>query len=228
MAKITNLFLQLTPEFGSVRYGPFPSSIVIGSDPKRCQIILDPSMGIFPVHASLGRLADGSLALSPQSKEAKLFLMPSGQPHTWPVTGPVVVNLGDLIVLGTPAGPRFQIQSDLPRSAAPSAAQILTTAQQSGEQGFIQSMSQAIDSVFRPSGGGISGEIQRQIVARSLAHNPVIRDTYYLWSRLRTGSLFTPYTVVALLFATLSLIGTGSLSCSGLLWVLSDAIGLHR
>ena len=89
-------------------------------------------------------------------------------------------------------------------------------------------MSQAIDSVFRPSGGGISGEIQRQIVARSLAHNPVIRDTYYLWSRLRTGSLFTPYTVVALLFATLSLIGTGSLSCSGLLWVLSDAIGLHR
>lgn len=228
MAKARNLFLQLPPEFGGVRYGPFPGNVLIGSDPKHCQITLAPSMGVFPSHALLGRLADGSLSLSPHSRESKVFLMPNQQPHVWPVTGPVVINPGDFIIVGTPSGPRFQLQTDQPLAQAPTAGQILTTAQRGGEKSFVDSVSHALDGVFQPAGGGISGEIQRQLTSRMLARNPVVRDVYYLWTRFRHGSLFSPYVIVGLLFALVSFVGTGSVSCSGLMWVFWDSLGLNR
>jgi hypothetical protein len=223
-----NLFLQLPPELGGVRFGPFPGNVTIGSDPKRSQIVLDPSMGIFPSHALLGRLGDGSLSLSPGAKEAKVFLMPNGQPHVWPITSAVQVNLGDQIIVGTPTGPRFQLLGDQPMAAAPSAAQIVSTAQRGGEKGFVQSMSAAVDGIFRPTGGGISGEVQRQLTSRALARNPWIRDGYTFWTRFRSGSLFSPYMVVGLMFAVISMLGAGTFSCSGAMWVLWDMLGFHR
>jgi hypothetical protein len=223
-----NLYLQLPPELGGVRFGPFPSHVTIGSDPKRSQVVLDPSMGIFPTHALLGRLGDGTISLSPGNKDAKVFLMPNGQPHVWPITSAVQVNLGDQIIVGTPAGPRFQLLGDQTLSAAPSAAQILSTAQKGGENSFVQSMSSAIDGVFRPAGGGISGELQRQLAARALARNPAIRDAYFLWTRFRNGSLFSPYMIVGMMFAVISMLGAGTFSCSGVMWVLWDVLGLRR
>ena len=223
-----NLFLQLPPELGGVRFGPFPGNVTIGSDPKRAQIVLDPSMGIFPAHAAIGKLADGTLSLAPCTREAKVFLMPHGQPHVWPITGPVVVNLGDQIIVGTPSGPRFQLLSDQPLAAAPTAGQILATAQRSGELGFLQSMGSALDGILRPTGGGISGEIQRQLTSRALAHNPWLRDGYTLWTRFRHGQLFSPYILVGLMFAVISMLGAGSFSCSGVMWALWSALGLHR
>ena len=40
----------------------------------------------------------------------------------------MVVNLGDQIIVGTPSGPRFQLLSDQPMAAAPTAGQIVATA----------------------------------------------------------------------------------------------------
>ena len=51
-------FLQLPPELGGLRFGPFDQWIQIGSDPKRNQIVLDPAHGVFPSHCAIGCLPD--------------------------------------------------------------------------------------------------------------------------------------------------------------------------
>ncbi|MEZ4239295.1 MAG: hypothetical protein R3F59_24705 [Myxococcota bacterium] len=229
------LYLQLPPELGGVRFGPFPGTCVLGSDPKRAQVVLDPSMGIFPVHATVTQTAGGTYTVAPGAKDAKLFLVPAGQTHTWPITGPVQAKVGDLVILGTVTGPRFQLQTDQPVAAAPGAAEVVQTARQSGEQGFLQSASQAMAGfggtagmtrASRPS-SGIAGELQRQLIARSMARSGVMRTGYILWTRFRTGSLFPPYVIVSIGIAVIAALGTGTLSCSGLIYVFLDVLHLR-
>jgi hypothetical protein len=222
------LYLQLPPELGGIRFGPFPGTCIIGSDPKRAQLHLDPSLGVYPIHATVTHTAVGRFTVAPASKECKLFLMPVGQMHTWPINGPVQASVGDLLIIGTPTGPRFQLLSEQPIAAAPTAASIVQTARATGgEQGLIQGASELIDGVFRPSGSGVVGEINRQLMARALARSGPTRTLYNLWTRVRTGQLFTPSFIVAVGLALVGAIGTGSVSCSGLLYVLYHALGLR-
>lgn len=224
------LYLQLPPELGGVRFGPFTASCTLGSDPKRAQIVLDPSMGVFPVHATVALAGEGLFTVAPAGKDCKLFLLPAGQPHTWPVTGPVQAKAGDLVILGTPGGPRFVLLPDLPVGQAPTASQIVQTARSTGgEKGLVDSVSMMLDKVTRPAAGsGIAGEINRQIVARSLARPGPMRSVYVVWTKLRSGTLFSPYVIVAIGFALIGLIGTGSVSCTGVLYVVMDVLGLRR
>lgn len=224
-----SIFLQLPVELGGVRFGPFPGTVALGSDGKRCGVVLDPSMGVFPIHVTIAQGADGAFTVVPATRECKVFLMPNAQPHVWPVTGPVQAHAGDQVIVGTPSGPRFQLLSDQPVARAPTATDAVRTARQTGgEQGFVQGMSSYIDGVFRPAGGGIGGEIQRRVVANALSKLGPLRSFYVFWTRLRSGNLFSPYVVVGLVFAVIGLVGTGSLSCSGLLYVLIDVLGLRR
>jgi hypothetical protein len=223
-----NLFLQLPPELGGVKFGPFPGSVTLGSDGSRSQLVLDPSHGIYPVHATLARVPDGTITVAPARPECKVFLVPAGQPHVWPATSPVQARPGDTIIVGTPAGPRFQILTDAPVAAAPSAAQVVESARRGGEQGFVQGMGQLVDGLVRPTGGGIAGELQRRAVAEALSKPGPVRSFYVVYTKLRSGQLFTPYVVVGLLFALVGLIGTGSVSCTGLLYVITDVLGLRR
>jgi hypothetical protein len=232
---VRTLYLQLPPELGGIRFGPFPGACALGSDPKRSQIVLDPSLGIYPVHVSVTRTAVDAFTIAPSAKEARVFLIPMGQAHTWPVTGPVQARAGDTMIVGTVSGPRFQLQSDQPVSAAPSAASVVQTARQTGgEQGLVQGVSQFMEGMVRPSGfshggqrSGIGGELQRQILARSMASSGPMRTAYILWTRFRTGSLITPYVIVSIGIAVVGLLGTGTLSCSGLLYILLDVLHLR-
>ncbi|MEQ1502298.1 MAG: hypothetical protein ABMB14_08700 [Myxococcota bacterium] len=222
-----DLFLELPPELGGVRFGPFPGTVTVGSDPKRAQLVVDPSHGVYPVHATVTRVADGSFTIAPSTRDCKLFLAPAGQPHVWPLTGPVRAQVDDVLIVGTPAGPRFRIVSDTPRGPAPTATQLAQTARATGEGGFVDGMSALIDGVTRPA-AGLPGEVQRQLTARVLARPGPLRTAYHAWGRLRSGTLFTPYVLVGIAIAVIGVVGTGSVSCSGLLWVLVDAFGLHR
>jgi hypothetical protein len=224
-----NLFLQLPPELGGVKYGPFPGAVTLGSDPKRAQLVLDPSHGVYPAHVTLARMPDGSVTVAPARPECKVFLAPAGQPHVWPAAGPVQARPGDTVIVGTPSGPRFQIQTDAPIGLAPTASSVVSAARQTGgEAGLIQGVSNMVDGVLRPAGGGIAGEIHRQTVARALATPGPIRSFYVVWTKFRSGQLFSPYVLVGLLFAAIGLIGTGSVSCTGLLYVVVDTLGLRR
>lgn len=226
------MYLQLPVEFGGVRFGPFAKTCTIGSDPKRSQIHIDPSMGIFPVHATVALGPDGMFTLAPAGRECKVFLVPAGQPHTWPVASPVQAKAGDTVILGTPSGPRFLLSTDVPVGTAPSAQQVVRTARESrgSESGLLDSVSMALDGLSRPVArtDGIAGELNRQLVARSLAQPGPVRTVYQLWTRFRSGSLFSPYVIVAIGIAVVGLIGTGSLSCSGLVFVVMDVLRIGR
>ena len=222
-------FLQLPPELGGLRFGPFDSWIQIGSDPKRNQIVLDPGHGIFPAHCAIGQLPDGRYSVTPATPECKVFLMPAGQGQVWPINSPVQASMGDMVIFGTPAGPRFHILREGPASKAPSAAEIVQTARRTGgERGFVQGASGLAGSLFRPSTqGGLSGEVQRRMQAKALSSSGPLRTAYELWSRYRFGSLTSPYFLVGAAASIIGLIGTGSVSCSGALYVVWTSLGLQ-
>lgn len=222
-------FLQLPPELGGVRFGPFAGTVTIGSDAKRAQLVLDPSHGVYPVHATLAPGGGGTFALAPAGRDCKLFLLPLGQAHLWPVTGPVQAKAGDLVVVGTPMGPRFQILQDVPVGAAPSVDGVVQNAVRTGgEAGLVQGVSSFVDGMVRPTASGVAGEIQRQATSRALATNGIARDAYQAWTRFRTGVLRNPTVLVGLLLALVGLVGTGSVSCTGIAYVLADLLGMRR
>jgi hypothetical protein len=227
MAASPTTFLQLPPELGGLRFGPFKGQVVFGSDAKRSQIVLDPGHGVYPVHASMGLLDDGSYALSPATKECKLFVVPQGQPHVWPVTGPVQARAGDTIILGTPSGPRFQIQQEGVHQM--SVDQVIDeTRAAGGEQGVVHGVNRLMSNVFKPQANTILGEIARRAQAQMLAKPGPARTAYFLWTRFRSGQLFTPYYLVGMAVGLVGLMGTGAVSCSGVMYIILDALGIGR
>ena len=220
-------FLQLPAELGGLRFGPFHGHVVFGSDAKRSQMVLDPNHGVFPVHATMGLMDDGSYSLSPATKECKLFVVPQGQPHVWPITSPVQARAGDTIILGTPSGPRFQIQQEgLQQVSVHQVASEAVAA--GGEQGMVHGLNRMMSGVFKPQANTIQGEISRRAQANLLARPGPARTAYYLWTRFRSGQLFTPYYLVGIGIGLVGLMGTGAVSCSGVLFIILDALGVGR
>lgn len=224
-----NTYLQLPPEMGALRFGPFPGAVQFGSDARRCQIVLDPSHGVFPVHAGLAPLGNQKYSVTPATADGKVFLIPYGQAHAWPVNGPVEAKVGDFVVLGTPHGPRFQIQDGAPTGPAPTAGQIVANARATGgEAGLVQGMNQMITDVFRPTSQGLGAEARRRAESAAIASSGTWRAAYGTWHRLKTGVLTNPLALVGILIGVIGVIGTGSVSCTGIFWVLADFLGLAR
>jgi hypothetical protein len=46
-----SFLLELAPQFGGTRFGPFAQGATLGSDPARCHITLPAEMGVRPVDA---------------------------------------------------------------------------------------------------------------------------------------------------------------------------------
>lgn len=211
---------------GALRFGPFPGAVFFGSDARRCQIVLDPSHGVFPVHASLTPLGNQKYQVAALTPDGKVFLIPYGQVHVWPVTGAVEAKVGDLVVLGTPHGPRFQIQDAAPVGPAPTAGQIVANARATGgEAGFVQGMNQMIGDVFNPAAKGIGDEARRRAESAAMAGSRPLKAANDLWFRFKTGVLTNPYVIVGLLVGLIGIIGTGSVSCTGIFWIVADLLG---
>ena len=182
-------FLQLPEALGGVRFGPFQGIIKIGSDPSQCSLSLDPTHGVHPVHATLTPQTSGTYVLAPSLPEAGVFLQPKGQTHLWPVRSPVSASPGDVVVFGTPMGPRFEIQCDAPPDRP-----------DKGPPGLAERS---------------ASEMQRQMSARLLSTPGPIREVYHMVHRIRSGSFNNPRTIVMLLAGAFTLLAAGTASCSG-------------
>lgn len=216
-------YLQLPPEQGGLRFGPFEGIIQIGSDPRRCQITLDASQGVYPMHATLAAAAGGIYHFAPVEMGAKVFVVQQGSPQMWPVQGAVQVKSGDSIIVGTPAGPRFQILGGAPGIVAtgPQAGAAVAGAAAGG------GMLAALGGMFGPPqhvrrgqqsfGQGIADEFARRGRSRLMTQSP-FREIYMLNRRLQTGNLFNPVTVVSVLFTVGGVITAGTVSCTGLVY----------
>lgn len=196
-------WLQLPPEMGGTRFGPFRGGIVqIGTDNRQCQIVLQPSSGVAPVHVTVAVQGPGSYLVQPIQRGFGLFLVRAGGGMS-PVAAAVQASAGDTLVVGTPAGPRFTL------SYEETSAQPRTPGR--GQAG--------------PGGaGGFAGklgqEMMRQQKARWLMRNPLYREYYRLSHRYRSGALTNPRVLAGLLLGgagALFAIGTACLGGMGVL-----------
>lgn len=221
MSETLPIYLQLVPEQGGIRFGPFRQRFDIGSDARRTQLVLDARHGIFPVHAVGAQMQPGLLTVQPAAQGCTLFVTPAGQSHAWPVTAPVQVKHGDQLTFGTPEGPRFFVVVEQPAETDDLLQQARS---KGGEAGALHAIGGVMDRIFGPpDASGIKGEVQRRTQAEMLRRSPY-REIYGIWTRLKTGVLTSPRTIVALVIAIFGLVSTGGLTCSGLVLAFYRAV----
>ncbi len=107
------LYLQLTPEFGGTRFGPFEGlEVRLGSGRDRCHIVLPESFGVLAEHAKVIRQGPDNLILAPAERTATIFLWKAGARRPEQLSTPTAIRPGDGFSLVTPSGPRFEVVLD--------------------------------------------------------------------------------------------------------------------
>lgn len=103
-------FLQLAPEFGGTRFGPFDQvEIRLGSDPSNSDITLPETLGVAPQHLKLLKQQDDSYILAPVDRTAAVYHFRAGSPRPKQVLAPTAIANGDAFAMVTPEGPRFAV-----------------------------------------------------------------------------------------------------------------------
>lgn len=187
--------LTLSPEFGSTSFGPFaPGPVALGSDPGRCQVVLNPSLGVRPTHAVITPMNANTFVLQPAEQGIGLFYFVGGRGQEQPVGNAVQLRPGDAFAIGSPAGPRF-IVGLYTQPAAPAS------------QGF------KLGGRSVPTAGQMGQEVKRQ-TSTSIMTNPVVQEVSKLFWQVRTGAIFQPRVILG--FA-LGLFGFLLAGCAALL-----------
>ena len=197
---MSDTWLQLPPEMGGTRFGPFRSGIVqIGTDRSQCQIVLQPQMGIAPVHVTVAIQGPGTYLVQPVQRGFGLFLQRRGGGMS-PVAAAVQASAGDTLIVGTPGGPRFTLSHEEP-AKAPAARR--------NTRGGGNNML-----------GRIGNELIRRQKAQWIMRNPLYRQYYQLSHRYRSGALSNPRVLTGLILGLAGFVFAGGTACLGSLGVL--------
>ncbi|HHO53489.1 MAG TPA: hypothetical protein ENK18_22110 [Deltaproteobacteria bacterium] len=203
MAK-TATFLQLSPEFGGTRFGPFDVvEIRLGSDPEQSDITLPETLGVIPQHVLLLRQQDASFILAPIDRAAPIYHFRSGKGAPRLVTAPVAIRDGDAFALVTPEGPRFHLVVEKDAKAIAEAAR--------ESQGPAWGVNLDGSRFQR----GLIEEIRRRgvaaVVTTSVGHT-VVRAS----AMIRTGQIFRPIYVVSGMMMLSGWLFAGTAACGAL------------
>lgn len=192
-----SFFLDLAPEYGGTRFGPFAQGATLGSDPARCHITLPAELGIRPVHAWIVPAGSG-LTLQVGEVGAAVFVLSAGRPA--PVRGSTAIGPGDALLLGGPSGVRFTLQSagQAPRPAA---------RPQTGRRG-------------PPTAAAMAAEAKRQAGVAVMTTKGGASAGHFL-HRLQSGAFTNPRYVVGAIVAIGGVLFTG---CSGLLALIMSQL----
>ena len=188
-----SFFLDLAPQFGGTRFGPFSQGATLGSNPTRCHITLPENMGIRPIHAMIVPAGDG-LALQVAEVGAAVYLMDAGRPTQ--VQNTRMIGCGDVIILGHPNGARFTLQSDTQASKHP------------------RPMAQATPSGRRgpPTASAMAAEAKRQAGVALMTTKTGAQAGNLLHS-IQSGAFTNPRVIIA---AVMSIGSMLMVLCSGL------------
>lgn len=210
-------FLQLAPEQGGNRFGPFQGgAIQLGSDQKKCQIFLG-MPGIAPIHATVMDHGNGAYTVAPSQRGLGLLLMQNGQIR--PLDAPAQARVGDTIYVGGHNGARFTLQFDGGPARgggaqlggmAPAAAAAAPAAGYAGPN---------VGNRYAKQGGfgnAMANEVKRQAFGRLIAKTP-LADYYSLLYRFRSGGMNNPRYILSAIGALVFLLGGSFVSCTGLI-----------
>jgi hypothetical protein len=199
----------------------------IGSDARRCQVVLDSNQGVYPLHATLAPAPGGIYHFAPTELAAKCFVVQAGNPQLWPVSGAVQVNLGDTLVIGHPGGPRLTVQTGAPASAGNRAS--AGGGSGAGVVATLGSLFSGTGSYYQGRrnqnlGQGIADEFARRGRSRMMTMSP-FREIYQFSHSIRSGRFFNPVYIVGTIMSLVGLLGAGAVSCTGLAWSLWQELG---
>ncbi|MFT5684220.1 MAG: hypothetical protein ACI8RZ_005161 [Myxococcota bacterium] len=184
-----SFFLDLAPEYGGTRFGPFAQGATLGSDPARCHITLPAKLGIRPVHAWIVPSGSG-LVLQVGEVGAVVVVLAAGRPVQ--VQGSTMIGPGDVMLLGGASGVKFTLQS---AAQAPQPA----ARPQTGRRG-------------PPTAGAMAAEARRQAGVAVMTTKGGAQAGNFL-HRLQSGAFTNPRYVVGAIVAIGGVLFTG---CSGL------------
>lgn len=192
-------FLQLSAEFGGTKFGPFPGpEIRLGSDEAASDITLPDALGVLPQHVKILIQSDGSFIVAPTERTAAVHVY-RGSGRAKHIATATALAAGDSFALVTAEGPRFIILAEQPK-------------QEKKKLGGKKKKNMA------PTAEGLFAEIKRigfTQVFRSRLGNMFMT----FWTRLKSGTLFTPRVIIGFLFLStgwIAAMGAGLAAIGGL------------
>lgn len=192
------VFLQLAPEFGATKFGPFQGAEVrLGSDPSRNDIVLPEALGVMAEHARLIKQPDESFVLAPVERTASIHLWRADGRPPKQVTAPIALVGGDGFSLVSAEGPRFFI--------------LLETQKQAAESGSAKdSLGRAKKKLGKKS---LMEEIKRQGLTRALTTGAG-QALNNAWTFVRTGAILQPRYIIGGIMLASGWILAGAASCT--------------
>lgn len=195
---MSQTLLTLSPEHGGARFGPFgKGTLTIGSDAKRCQVVIAPALGAAPVHAVLTDTGNG-WQVQPAQIGAAVFVR-TAKGRVSPVTTATPVANGDAVVIGTQSGPALTVTR---ASVGPSTNAGRAKGRIPGSEHL--------------SANAYQREARRQVESMVVRH-PIGREVYRWWTRWKTGALLRPRYVIGAVVGLVGLFGAGCVGCFGLI-----------
>lgn len=188
------LFLQLSPEFGGTRFGPFDGvEIRLGSDPGRSDITLPATLGVASEHIKVLLQGENGYIIAPIDRSCGVFLWRGrgGKPRQ--ITAPVAIQAGDGFSLVTAEGPRFHLVLEEPSAEELAASRKPKKPVSKGLMGEVQR--QGFAMFFRTKGGAIAMKA---------------------WTFVATGQMFSPYYIILAVTLMGGWVFAGGIGCAAL------------
>jgi len=207
--------LALPPELGGTTYGPFhDGTIAVGTDSERCQLVLNPDAGLFPVHVWVSPVGH-CWTVQPASRGAVVFLRRGVSVAA--VTAPVQAYPGDVICLGRDEGVRFILRGDPAAIASPvvSPAPKQTPADVRPTPIVGGSTPAAGGPRRAPTVSQMAGEAKRQAGVAVFSSGPLAFINQVVF-RGRTGALLQPRYIFGAVVALFVALFSGCAGLAGL------------
>ena len=193
-------YLQLAPEFGGTKFGPFQGvEIRLGSDPGRNDIVLPEALGVLPAHVRVIRQQDGSFILGPTERTATVYIHRNDGRAPKLITTPTAMQPGDSFSLVTAEGPRFLVLVELPQKAGAGGSAPVAP-QKAKKPGTAE---------------GVAAEFKRLGLAKFFA-SKAGNFINTAWTMVKTGAIFSPRYIVAGMMMIVPLFLAGGASCAAI------------
>lgn len=174
-------FLQLAPEFGGTKYGPFRGvEIRLGSDPESNDISMPADLGVLPQHVKILQQNDQTYIVAPVERTATVFIWRQGSNKPKQITTPIAVGVGDGFSLVTPEGHRFYILNEA-----------LKRKKELAGGGFADKAMKRM-----PTSRGLLEEVKRRGFAKVFTTR-LGNSAMYAYRFVATGQIFSPMYIVA-------------------------------